>query len=207
MALYSVLGNEIYFFAKRKSLSPRIAIFQHSNVRNSTMLQQCTRSTRLPSYEINIIIIHYVSYCYRVVNGQKIETNILHNFFCSLSLRDFNKHLIIFTVVDETNWTVSTSGAPNVNFRKISVRKTIWEWSTIFGIVVVKISCLPASARILEHLKHGHNFLKPIIIGSRLRDEPWGLHFSFVVLHVPHKNFESVGVSLALCYRLIRRTK
>ena len=34
MALYSVLGNEIYFFAKKKSLSPIIAIFQHSNVRN-----------------------------------------------------------------------------------------------------------------------------------------------------------------------------
>ena len=74
--------------------------------------------------------------------------------------------------------------------------------SRIFGTVVVKISCLPASPRIFEHLKHGHNFLKPIIIGSRLRDEPWGLHFSFVVLHVPHKKFESVGVSLALCYRL-----
>ena len=35
--------------------------------------------------------------------------------------------------------TVSSSGAPNVNFRKISV------------------SCLPAFPRILEHLKKGIN--------------------------------------------------
>ena len=117
VALYSVLGNEIYFFAKRKSLSPRIAIFQHSNVRNSTMLQQSTRSTRLPSYEINIII-HYVSYCCKMVNGQKIETNILHNFFCSLSLTDFNNHLIIFTVVDEKNSTVLLQGHPTSIFGK-----------------------------------------------------------------------------------------
>ena len=62
-----------------------------------------------------------------MVIRQKIETNILHNFFCSLSLTDFNNHLIIFTVVDEKKLNGSTSGAPNVNFRKISVRKTIWD--------------------------------------------------------------------------------
>ena len=35
-----------------------------------------------------------------MVDCQKIEINIAHNFFCSLALTDFNKHLI-FTVVDE----------------------------------------------------------------------------------------------------------
>ena len=155
MALYSVFGNEIYFFAKRKSLSPRIAIFQHSNVRNSTMLQQSTRSTRLPSYDINIII-HYVSYCRRMVDRQKIETNILHNFFCSLSLTDFNNHLVIFTVVD---------GKKTERFYFRGTQRQFSEnicseddlRSRIFGIVVVKISCLPSPPRIFEHLKHGHN--------------------------------------------------
>ena len=33
-----------------------------------------------------------------MVDRQKIETNIAHNFFCSLALTDFNHHLI-FTVV------------------------------------------------------------------------------------------------------------
>ena len=40
-----------------------------------------------------------------MVDRQKIEINIAHNFFCSLALTDFNNHLI-FTVVDEKNWTV-----------------------------------------------------------------------------------------------------
>ena len=35
-----------------------------------------------------------------MVDRQKIEINIAHNFFCSLALTDFNNHLI-FTVVDE----------------------------------------------------------------------------------------------------------
>ena len=35
-----------------------------------------------------------------MVDRQKIETNIAHNFFCSLALTEFNNHLI-FTVVDE----------------------------------------------------------------------------------------------------------
>ena len=35
-----------------------------------------------------------------MVDRQKIETNIAYNFFCSLALTDFNKHLI-FTVIDE----------------------------------------------------------------------------------------------------------
>ena len=41
-------------------------------------------------------------------------------------------------------------GAPNDNFRKISVRKTIWDRN-----ICCKISCLPASPRILEHLTNG----------------------------------------------------
>ena len=43
-----------------------------------------------------------------MVDRQKIETDIAHNFFCSLALKDFNNRLI-FTVVDEKkkkNWTV-----------------------------------------------------------------------------------------------------
>ena len=35
-----------------------------------------------------------------MVDRQKIETNIAHNFLCSLALTDFNNHLI-FTLVDE----------------------------------------------------------------------------------------------------------
>ena len=38
----------------------------------------------------------------------------------------------------------------DVNFRKISVRKTIWDLE-----ICCKISCLPASPRIFEHLKNG----------------------------------------------------
>ena len=37
-----------------------------------------------------------------MVDRQKIETNIAHNFFCSLALTDFNNHLI-FIVVDKKN--------------------------------------------------------------------------------------------------------
>ena len=37
-----------------------------------------------------------------MVDRQKIEINIAHNFFCSLALADFNNHLI-FTLVDEKN--------------------------------------------------------------------------------------------------------
>ena len=35
-----------------------------------------------------------------MVDLQKIEINIAHNFFCSLALTDLNNHLIL-TVVDE----------------------------------------------------------------------------------------------------------
>ena len=35
-----------------------------------------------------------------MVDRQKIEINIAHNFFCSLALTGLNNHLI-FTVVDE----------------------------------------------------------------------------------------------------------
>ena len=34
-----------------------------------------------------------------MVDRQKIETNIAHNFFCSLAVTDVNNYLI-FTVVD-----------------------------------------------------------------------------------------------------------
>ena len=53
-----------------------------------------------------IIVKYYISHCCRMVDRglmvdrHKIETNIVHNFFCSLALTDFNNHLI-FIVVDE----------------------------------------------------------------------------------------------------------
>ena len=47
--------------------------------------------------------------------------------------------------------------APNVNFRKKSVRKTIWDLE--FRNICCKISCLPASPKIFEHLKNGNGFL------------------------------------------------
>ena len=107
--MYSVLGNDIYFFAKKKSLSPRIVIFQHSNVRNLPASTVYTVYS-LPSYEINIMIYHISYFCRMVdhwlmVDRLKIETNLAHNFFCSLAPTDFNSHLIL-TVVDEKNWTV-----------------------------------------------------------------------------------------------------
>ena len=40
-----------------------------------------------------------------MVDCQEIETNIAHNFFCSLALMDFNNH-VTFTDVDEKKWTV-----------------------------------------------------------------------------------------------------
>ena len=45
------------------------------------------------------------------------------------------------------------TGAPNVNFGKISVRKTICDLE--FSEHLFKISCLPVSPRIFEHLKNG----------------------------------------------------
>ena len=44
-------------------------------------------------------------------------------------------------------------GHPTTIFGKISVRKTIWELE--FSEHLCKISCLPASPRIFEHLKYG----------------------------------------------------
>ena len=72
------------------------------------MLQQSTWST--------IIWDKYndISYFLLLQNGidrglmvdcQEIETNIAHNFFCSLALMDFNNH-VTFTDVDEKKWTV-----------------------------------------------------------------------------------------------------
>ena len=44
-----------------------------------------------------------------IVDRQKIETNIAHNSSCSLALTDFNCYLI-FTGVNEKNWTISLWG-------------------------------------------------------------------------------------------------
>ena len=97
MALYSVLGNEIYLVTVPKNSNFPAQQRQEFGCLNGLH--------GLPSYEINIII-YYISYSCRMVDRglmvdrQKIETDIAHNFFCSLGLTDFNNHLI-FTVVDE----------------------------------------------------------------------------------------------------------
>ena len=62
-------------------------------------------------------------------------------------------------VLLSTSWIVFSqpvvhrTGAPNVNFRKIYVRKTIWDLE--FSKHFCKISCLPASLRIFEPPKNG----------------------------------------------------
>ena len=53
-----------------------------------------------------------------MVDQQKIEINIAHNFFCSLALMNFNNHLI-FTVVDEKKLNGFTS---TVKFEKYVTR-------------------------------------------------------------------------------------
>ena len=50
---------------------------------------------------------------------------------------------------------LSISGAPNVNFRKISLRKTIWDLEFSEHFFVKFLACLPPSPRIFEHLKYG----------------------------------------------------
>ena len=69
------------------------------------------------------------------------------------------------------------SGAPNVKFWKISVRKTIWDWD-----ICCKISCLPASPRIFEHLKN--------VIIAHL---PWKGHLEFSVAFFLAEIFEKVS--------------
>ena len=53
----------------------------------------------------------------------------------------------------KNNYVTDDPGASNANFRKTSVRKTIWDLE--FSEHFRNISCLPASPRILEHLKYG----------------------------------------------------
>ena len=77
-------------------------------------------------------------------------------------------------------WLSITSGAPNVNFRKISVRKTIWNLE--FSAHFCKISCFPASSRIFEHIKKGGNC--PFLADFHPKRSPrsfgkfWSLWFS-----------------------------
>ena len=69
---------------------------------------------------------------------------------CNL-FRNWQLKLIFKLKQENLNFTKQTTGAPSVNFRKISVRKTIWDLE--FSELCCKISCVPASPRILEHLK------------------------------------------------------
>ena len=89
----------MYSFAKKKSLSPRIVIFQHStrSTRSTITSDKCN--------DISYFLLFENGRPWLMVDRQKIETNIAHNFFCSLALTDVNNYLI-FTVVDEKNWTV-----------------------------------------------------------------------------------------------------
>ena len=73
------------------------------------------------------------------------------HFFCvgGGSQSEINLHnLLVFS-----RW-FSIKGTPNVNFRKISVWKTMI-WDLEFSEHFCKISCLPASPRIFKHLKNG----------------------------------------------------
>ena len=67
--------------------------------------QRSTRSTiMLDKYnDISYFLLLQNGRPWLMVDRQKIETNLAHNFFCSLT--DVNNYLI-FTVVDEKNWTV-----------------------------------------------------------------------------------------------------
>ena len=51
-------------------------------------------------------------------------------------------------------WLMIFTGAPNDNFRKISVRKTIWDLEFSRNICC-KMSCLLTSPRRFEHLENG----------------------------------------------------
>ena len=74
------------------------------------MRQRSTRSTRSTIIsdkynDISYFLLLQNGRPWLMVDRQKIETNIAHNFSCSLALTDVNNYLI-FTVVDEKNWTV-----------------------------------------------------------------------------------------------------
>ena len=77
---------------KQLSLSPRIENFPAQQCQEFACFndQHGLHSLHgLPSYEINITI-YYISYCCRMVDRglmvdrQKIETNIAHNFFSAV---------------------------------------------------------------------------------------------------------------------------
>ena len=70
----------------------------------------CTRSTRSTIIsdkynDISYFLLLQNGRPWLIVDRQKIETNIAHNFFCSLALTEV-KNYLIFTVVDEKNWTI-----------------------------------------------------------------------------------------------------
>ena len=74
------------------------------------MRQRSTRSTRSTIIsdkynDISYFLLLQNGRPWLMVDRQKIEINIAHNFFCFLALRDVNNYLI-FTVVDGKNWTV-----------------------------------------------------------------------------------------------------
>ena len=69
--------------------------------------QRSTRSTIISDKynDISYFLLLQNGRPWLMVDRQKIETNLAHNFFCSLALTDVNNY-VIFTVVDEKNWTV-----------------------------------------------------------------------------------------------------
>ena len=74
------------------------------------------------------------------------------NWVLSVMEKTLYKNLIIWglnllTLCELVHLCMERAGAPNVNFWKIPVRKMIWD------LEFCKISCLPASPRIFEHLK------------------------------------------------------
>ena len=82
------------------------------------------------------------------------------NWVLSVMEKILYKNLIIWglnlvTLSELVHLCMERAGAPNVNFLKIPVWKTIWDLE-----FCCKISCLPASPRIFKHLKNGIIFEK-----------------------------------------------
>ena len=78
------------------------------------------------------------------------------NLLCNVAVKRVEWRYCTFTTHVQTCFaTNQVSGAPNVNFRKISVRKAIMLEIWNFQNICCKISCLPASPRIFERLKNG----------------------------------------------------
>ena len=108
--------------------------------------------------------ISHIFYRFTVVSIQLFSIIFTQNVFVAhtqtkleVIIKPFEQFFTALVRIETLDFVwkrpVTNSGAPNVNFWKISVRKTIWD--TEFRNICCKISCLPTSPRIFEHLKNG----------------------------------------------------